>query len=699
MKKYVLLLFITMLLTNVSYADCPTDNVYLTSQAQIDAFTTYYVGCSTIDFDVTIKEDVDGDITNLNGLSDIQTINGNFYITENSALTDLGGMYNLQTVSGDFYIFENSGLQHIELSGLSSIQGSYFYIGHNDNLVDLSGLTALSNVTNHLYIGHNDNLQNLNGLNNLNTVNGGLTIEYNDNLQNLNGLSNLQTIGDNLLIGDNNELASFSSLSSVTSVGGFLWIGPNPSLSSFNGLESLNSIGKGIWIGRNTGLTNISALSGITSLNGYLMIDDNDALQSLYGLHNITFIDSLLWIGNNNSLTDISLDNLNTIDGHLLINNNALVNLDGLTNLTSINGYLHIIGNYDLNNIEGIEQINHTTITNLSIYNNEELSACAVESVCNYLDLASPNTDIHDNLAGCNNDSEVEAQCSCDITATATTAVCDNNGTATDSSDDTYTFSVTVTGSNTASGWTASNGTTGNYGVSVSFGPFAISGGDQNITITDNDDSGCTTLINVEAPMTCSMSSSCTLVVNSVETLECDNNGTANDKEDDKFSIVINISREESGESYMVRTEAGDYGPYNYGVDQTISGFSANGNEINIEVYDMITNSCTESFIVSQNSCSIFSGKIDMLLTPNGDGETETLIFKDISLDLASDYPDNRLYVYNRYGNVVYKTENYNNDWDGSYNGGTLPDGTYYYVLQLGEKEGKIITGYILIIK
>ncbi len=37
--------------------------------------------------------------------------------------------------------------------------------------------------------------------------------------------------------------------------------------------------------------------------------------------------------------------------------------------------------------------------------------------------------------------------------------------------------------------------------------------------------------------------------------------------------------------------------------------------------------------------------------------------------------------VYNRYGTAVYSNQNYNNTWDGTFNGKPIPDGTYYYKL------------------
>jgi gliding motility-associated-like protein len=38
--------------------------------------------------------------------------------------------------------------------------------------------------------------------------------------------------------------------------------------------------------------------------------------------------------------------------------------------------------------------------------------------------------------------------------------------------------------------------------------------------------------------------------------------------------------------------------------------------------------------------------------------------------------------VYNRWGGLVYQSNNYNNDWDGTYRGKPIPDGTYYYVIK-----------------
>ncbi len=57
------------------------------------------------------------------------------------------------------------------------------------------------------------------------------------------------------------------------------------------------------------------------------------------------------------------------------------------------------------------------------------------------------------------------------------------------------------------------------------------------------------------------------------------------------------------------------------------------------------------------------------------------------------DFPDHILYVYNRWGNRVLETTDYQNDWNGTWEGLELPDGTYFYRLDTGE--GENLSGYV----
>lgn len=74
-------------------------------------------------------------------------------------------------------------------------------------------------------------------------------------------------------------------------------------------------------------------------------------------------------------------------------------------------------------------------------------------------------------------------------------------------------------------------------------------------------------------------------------------------------------------------------------------------------------------------------------ITPNGDGINDKwLVTYGNCLSKAS------VKVFNRYGSPVYESDDYQNNWEGSYKGKTLPDGTYYYVIDFKLNNGRILT-------
>ncbi len=70
--------------------------------------------------------------------------------------------------------------------------------------------------------------------------------------------------------------------------------------------------------------------------------------------------------------------------------------------------------------------------------------------------------------------------------------------------------------------------------------------------------------------------------------------------------------------------------------------------------------------------------------TPNGDGDNDIFYIGNIQK-----YPENILKIYNRYGQVIFTSAGYNNEWDGSYQGNAVPTGTYFYILDTGTSKGK----------
>lgn len=81
---------------------------------------------------------------------------------------------------------------------------------------------------------------------------------------------------------------------------------------------------------------------------------------------------------------------------------------------------------------------------------------------------------------------------------------------------------------------------------------------------------------------------------------------------------------------------------------------------------------------------------IPNVFSPNGDGLNDFF-----TIDSLKTYPTKNLAIYNRWGNKVFEENNYQNMWDGRTNGGSkLSEGTYYYILDLGD-ESKARTGFL----
>jgi gliding motility-associated-like protein len=83
--------------------------------------------------------------------------------------------------------------------------------------------------------------------------------------------------------------------------------------------------------------------------------------------------------------------------------------------------------------------------------------------------------------------------------------------------------------------------------------------------------------------------------------------------------------------------------------------------------------------------------------SPNGDGTNDGYV-----IDGIEKYPDNKLWIYNRWGNLVYKAKNYDNHWNGISNisgsgmGNKVQPGTYYYILDLNDGS-KPRSGFLVI--
>ncbi len=94
--------------------------------------------------------------------------------------------------------------------------------------------------------------------------------------------------------------------------------------------------------------------------------------------------------------------------------------------------------------------------------------------------------------------------------------------------------------------------------------------------------------------------------------------------------------------------------------------------------------------VVFENGCPITT-----VITPNGDGTNDALFIPCVT---GNQNPNNQLVIFNEWGDEVYRAEPYNNDWEGTYNGEPVPDGTYFYIFRLDDNS-EHTKGFITILR
>lgn len=99
---------------------------------------------------------------------------------------------------------------------------------------------------------------------------------------------------------------------------------------------------------------------------------------------------------------------------------------------------------------------------------------------------------------------------------------------------------------------------------------------------------------------------------------------------------------------------------------------------------------CDLANIYITNGCGkliVYNG-----FSPNGDGVNDYFTIEGIE-----DFPETQVTIFNRWGNEVFYSSDYKNNWNGNWNNKNLPDGTYFY--KVGLKDGASFSGYVQIMR
>jgi len=129
-----------------------------------------------------------------------------------------------------------------------------------------------------------------------------------------------------------------------------------------------------------------------------------------------------------------------------------------------------------------------------------------------------------------------------------------------------------------------------------------------------------------------------------------------------------------------------------------------------VKTYLTVTSSCgCDTTFESEVLVLPVKLKIPNIFTPNGDGKNDYFIIGydesggepeqrgfeyEKYVTLSEYYISHKLVIFNRWGRIVYESKDYKNDWDG----GKLPDGTYFYVIEcIGKYRNDKYQGSVMI--
>jgi len=395
-------------------AQCP-DLVTLSTQGQIDNFQANNNQCFEYDGHLIVKGT---GITNLNGLSFLNSMTGTLEIIETSIIS-IESLSNISTINGSILISENNalqslaGLEHIvsldslvlhdnglidDLDGLNNLESLKFFQVNNMNLSSFSGLESLENVST-IRVLNNPQIKSFEGLTRLEEADE-IEITSNSAFESVEGLESLVPDATRIKISYSPLLQNFEGFEDFEELH-ILELEFNAGLVSMDGLENLEKIERlNIFSCNNladlAGLNKLKEITNDLSFRLCGLIDDFSQLESLETIGRNLFLSQLIslvhlddfndvnigneiYIGENANLVDVTgfanlketagdltfnaLDELISIAGFLdMIGNGGLVisrteklkNLTGLANLQFVNGKLEIFENEALENLDDL---------------------------------------------------------------------------------------------------------------------------------------------------------------------------------------------------------------------------------------------------------------------------------------------------------------------------------------------------------
>ena len=161
------------------------------------------------------------------------------------------------------------------------------------------------------------------------------------------------------------------------------------------------------------------------------------------------------------------------------------------------------------------------------------------------------------------------------------------------------------------------------------------------------------------------------------------------------FDVLMNDIIEVTGYDLTILTfpqngivNLNDDGTYTYTPNPGFSGLD----EFTYSICSQICPDACDTALVTITVGPDADCLIPNIITPNGDGLNDSFI-----VPCVLSYPGSTLVIFNRWGDEIYRDEDYKNDWEGTFEGKDLPVGSYYFVLKLNDEIRSTFTGFIYI--
>jgi len=453
MKIHFFILFVVLFCTSTaSCQDCLQNlQIIFSRQGQIDSFNINYPSCNNILGTLTIT----GSVSDLKPLVSITKVSGSLII-DNTKLTDLNGLENIDSINtliikGNAFLKSLKGLGGLEYINIISLESNAEIIEINDisatnisnfsvslcpKLKEIVGFNNSSQMTG-INIADNVGLDRIDAFKEVEFINGIFRLSNNVNLKqlitaarlkmvhgfleivNLKKLSQLPTF-DSLVLANQisiinlHEISKLPDFANLKLVKGTFNIGNNYNLAKIPECPSLKIITGSLEIGLGLLIKDYDGFIFLDSIYGSLRIGQlpNGSAEKISGFKKLRYVGldfRLLDLYNLNEITGFSL--LKKVERVLTLNSlHKIKNFNAFKNLEYI-GSLQISRCLQLNDISGITGIDLSKLTSLYLTDNDSLSYCQYEAICQYVKANRGTSYVSRNKKGCNNADEILEAC------------------------------------------------------------------------------------------------------------------------------------------------------------------------------------------------------------------------------------------------------------------------------------------------